>query len=271
MSEEKVLTLRGKRAVWAPAPAGGGATSWNDLTDKPFGKEIIKEVVLEETEVVFEGSAESNPLEIYLDLSFEPGETMVVEFDGTRYERTNTDEYTSFYKGNGSIQMPGVLEDTGEPFYINQPSPSETVFKLKAAETATHRFAIYRIGAVITKIPNEYLPKAESTIAPIRFDIDFESYEKGGCSINFSYYGTIEETIPEIDRLYNTGARICGYYSTPDFGYTFSVIYGDPNLFRGVAWPDSEDKQNVLHYIRISTDGVFVYGMDGTLVSSSTT
>ena len=24
MNEEKVLTLRGKRAVWAPAPAGGG-------------------------------------------------------------------------------------------------------------------------------------------------------------------------------------------------------------------------------------------------------
>ena len=34
MNEEKVLTLRGKRAVWAPAPAGGGGN------DREFVVEI---------------------------------------------------------------------------------------------------------------------------------------------------------------------------------------------------------------------------------------
>lgn len=103
---------------------GEGASSWNDLTDKP----VIggsSEVVLAETTIVISEDGEGF-IEDATATSLEEGVTYIVEYNGTKYKCVGqvydttslggTDVFIILGNG-GALGAPG-LTDTGEPFFL---------------------------------------------------------------------------------------------------------------------------------------------------------
>jgi hypothetical protein len=94
---------------------GGGASSWNDLADKPFGEEaaivdiLSKEgVAYSEDEGMYIGALASIP---------QVGENYTVTYNGTNYDVSAID----FGNGNiafGNLGAIGAGENTDEPFAV---------------------------------------------------------------------------------------------------------------------------------------------------------
>lgn len=155
MSEEKVLTLRRKKAVWAPVD---GATSWNDLTDKPFDENgAIMPEALPEGYPYKEASEERFTVIPVVTITngthsdgntgfvmYQDGECVIV-FDGVEYP-TGQDSVTS-------LQF-------GDPNFVDYPFYAEFVFQgggyteytITCGE-GTHQFELYYVVATETIHP----------------------------------------------------------------------------------------------------------------------
>lgn len=96
---------------------GGGVSSWNDLTDKPFYSEI------EEVTILAECTPEGADGEFYLPdvISLEIGKEYIVNWNGVPYKCIAHD-LTAFAPGAVGLGDLGVMENgeptTGEPFAI---------------------------------------------------------------------------------------------------------------------------------------------------------
>lgn len=104
-----------------PQPSsGGGVSSWNDLTDKPFGRVFTE--VLPTTKLEMMDGSEMDMPGIYLysiESSVTPANnaTYKVVVNGTVFEgTTKTVDANMMHIGNGGLI--GIAEDTGEPFVI---------------------------------------------------------------------------------------------------------------------------------------------------------
>lgn len=104
-----------------PKPSGG-ASSFNDLKDKPFYEEK-KDFRTGEIKTDFESGNAFVPLGISPnDFELEVGTRIIVKWNGIEYPLiTKTHSVTDYevYWGNGALLMP-MLEDTGEPFFFRQ-------------------------------------------------------------------------------------------------------------------------------------------------------
>lgn len=102
---------------------GGGVSSWNDLTDRPFYSEVAVGTVLAETSQAFNEDASAF---ILTDpISVTTGEEYTVKWNGTEYTCTCGEFDASGGEGDpvmaqalGNLAAMGVGDDTGEPFFI---------------------------------------------------------------------------------------------------------------------------------------------------------
>lgn len=82
--------------------SGGGAVSWNDLTDKPFGEELSKKIVMDNQTFEFDTSGlESGEYPAYYEDIIAPSPISIIEgwvsadvtFDGVTYENVPCEMY----------------------------------------------------------------------------------------------------------------------------------------------------------------------------------
>lgn len=128
---------------------GGGVSSWNDLTDKPFGYEegyIVPEttIALSDGQGMLEGV--KAPLTV--------GEKYTVNWNGTVYECTAQSFSERVVIGDVGGATGG--DSTGEPFVILDGSLYYMVMALDGAEEITVSIE----GLIFTKIPENYIDLA---------------------------------------------------------------------------------------------------------------
>lgn len=158
MDAEDILMPNGTRlSEWKPE-SGGGVSSWNDLTDKPFGEEGSGEVLLEEQNFSFSDLGNG----MYIgggDATFSlvAGETYLVRWDDKEYTCVGIDVTSSFNTetiaiGNGSpLGLPG-----DEPFAIMIQGTELMLYVIDGSTLATHKVGISRAG--IKTLDAKYLP-----------------------------------------------------------------------------------------------------------------
>lgn len=136
---------------------GGGASSWNDLKDKPFG-EVPAEVAIlpEETVTIqsFDGVIEGA---LSKKLEFEIGKKYTVVWDGTVYEcEAKLNEWDRAYIGNPSLEYESSMPSTDEPFYFSY--VGGRMFA-SSEHAGTFTVAIYTDGVSVKTIDTKYLPE----------------------------------------------------------------------------------------------------------------
>lgn len=100
----------------AQEASSGGASSWNDLADKPFGE--TGTVILEEQTLVF--NEEEGAFVAELSATLKVGDTISVSYNGTVYEcvGANAPNPELPYAVFGNMAILGGECDTGEPFIL---------------------------------------------------------------------------------------------------------------------------------------------------------
>lgn len=127
IEQAEVVEYHPLDARYLPDGAGGGVTSWNDLTDKPFYEEIIE--IFPETTVTLDtpdGTCYYTQLDTVIDLKV--SETYIVNWNGVEYERVCIVANNYIYLGNDN-QVGG--ENTGEPFFIYKLNGATTIQSLE--------------------------------------------------------------------------------------------------------------------------------------------
>ena len=142
-------TAKPNNKVDAPFDCGGGVSSWNDLTDKPFGD--ANTVILEEQELQYDAEIQG-----YVATHTHPihdGDALTIVYDGKSYECNAIFVAHMNAVAFGNLALVGFPTDTGEPFfggYING------IVMIIPTDGASHTVKI--TAAVTTKIPTKYLP-----------------------------------------------------------------------------------------------------------------
>lgn len=129
--------------------SGGGVSSWNDLTDKPFGETAV--TILPQTTVNFEYMEEVGmPIAFIEPLAIpDEGAECTVVYNGETY----TCVYANGALGNAGAMMGG--EDTGEPFIIMPESEPPFIVPLTEITSATVSVETKKIQP----IPEKYFEK----------------------------------------------------------------------------------------------------------------
>ena len=142
----------------------GGVSSWNDLTDKPFGVEGTGERVeiLPETKVNFDDGGLANISR--LTEAFVAGNTYVVVLDPNSY----ADEFTcvASLNSSGAVTLSGTMPvseiGTTADFVLtgSASDPTDTYASVYCPYFAGRGryLAIYRLDETVTPLPEMYLP-----------------------------------------------------------------------------------------------------------------
>lgn len=168
--------------------SGGGVSSWNDLTDKPFKEKRVE--VLPETEVVFatlEELGEIKMAELSYGFTSSPGERFIVKYNEEEY----ICERSMLTNGFGNAVVEGG-EDTGEPFFLASEDTYTVIVSIRGDNIA--KIAIYRID--IETLDYVFLPE------PPLFDLT--QYQRNGDIVSpFTVDGnvTLKLTIDNVDEL----------------------------------------------------------------------
>ena len=133
-----------------PKPMGGGASSWNDLTDKPFGEEI-GEVVLYDAECTkYDQIADGTTWHI------EVGKEYTVVFDGVTYSNLvayiNSYGYPTIGADNDFSQYPLSIYEDLLHGGIGYDRPTGDWGDM-------HSLRITTIGEIVKTIDPKYLPQ----------------------------------------------------------------------------------------------------------------
>lgn len=164
-------------------PAGsGGVSSWNDLTDKPFGYNSIKTEVL--AEQTFSGLLESSGVvSLSYPLSLDVSKSYIVVLNGKEYICASREVFEDgnliVLIGNGEI---AGFEKTEEPFTIMTDS-SKSVILISDYPEDTCTLAIYRDESILV---------SETTYDGFAYAPTYGAY---GCPVSPSGYAlTLGET-----------------------------------------------------------------------------
>lgn len=134
---------------------GTGVTSWNDLTDKPFGEEEGKIVAIPETA----GTVVANLTRIKYDaslLDWTRDHVYFIKWDGVEYECTCSEN------GDACMEYTFTLPDGNTINFVD----NGAIFTNNASTTGglvvgdTHTYEVYTYGTVVKKLDEKYLPGA---------------------------------------------------------------------------------------------------------------
>lgn len=282
IEENGVIKKAPKTAVGG---AGGGVTSWNDLTDKPFGEVVTEELCLSETEFQFEGSNISEN-DGYLGGELQTSDSVVVMFDGVRYE-LEVDEAGGI--GNYGLKNPDH-NYSDVPFYIEYRFEYDPVIRhvltlyIREPETATHTISVIKIAKTFNKIPAEYLPEVDSdeSAAPVTFEIltygdsDTVNLSVSGIDVSVNSIGQLRDVL--MDAL-NSGAHVQGvYYHIENFhprdAYAISLNGAWNGKLLGLAFYGDGKNVNIdmskTYSVKITYTAFELYDKDGTLIKTVT-
>lgn len=141
-----------------------GVTSWNDLTDKPFGKETGVVYAAKETVIDYQGSYVSIPSDLPADTMqklFTIGSTITVIVDGVEYSCIVKDGEEGIMFGMnwvGNAQLRHEYNDnTGESFFVC-PGESYTSLLIAFTDTGNHTISVCGVSEILKQIPSEYVP-----------------------------------------------------------------------------------------------------------------
>lgn len=150
--------------------APGGASSWNDLQDKPFGEEVQRIESIPTVTATIESSdgewlnmEDSTPADgvtTWADYTqafrdgFEIGKRYLVVWDGTGYECESHDVDGEVGLGNDVLSGWGGTTDNGLPFLFLH---YYGLFGI-ARDAGEHTFAIYELTETTKTIDPKYLP-----------------------------------------------------------------------------------------------------------------
>lgn len=166
---------------------GGGVSSWNDLTDKPFGD---KEVVIA-AEKTFSTTAGTNKFTDLNASMVNDGQEIIVRFDGSRYEckvkdwgegiGLATDNYSDMMAGTSELPFCLIFKD------------SQT--NISVASSGEHTASVYAVE--IMKMPGKYLPNGlpytEGGMVEILPETTIEGADDDGDGVNDSQFYMLPE------------------------------------------------------------------------------
>lgn len=148
------------------ASDSGGVSSWNDLTDKPFGESVEKTVKIPEQTVTTDQYRRS-VLSSQKYKSFTVGQEFCVNYNGTKYDLAVVNgsdgmSYNALGLGNPYVFTLNSEwnEDNGLPFFIYSPPREDGVsaYMLATREPDTSATVeVYTEEKTITPIPAEYM------------------------------------------------------------------------------------------------------------------
>lgn len=137
---------------------GGGVSSWNDLTDKPFG--MFETTLYEAENALFQYSEfDGHSYAIMGDIGVADNETYTVNWDGTPYECNSQSMEGVVFFGNGSLM--GVSGNNEPFFFIYYPGMGVRVLDIESAQNGIttdvqHSFSIS--GNSVQTLEQKYIP-----------------------------------------------------------------------------------------------------------------
>ena len=161
----------------ANSGSGGGASSWNDLKDKPFGEEVTECYIIPETSLRFED--ETSCFEVQLDGMLVDGETYIVVINGTEYqcEARYFEDWDSILLGNGEwmgadnigSDAPFSIESYDDGYvYLYMTSPGEFVVSIFGKKRTVYKLdAEYLPDDFMDSVPTIYKKTADGTYEPM--------------------------------------------------------------------------------------------------------
>lgn len=254
---------------------GGGVSSWNDLTDKPFYEES-GEVVYASGEYTSEYDSNFGVFCIYVpwcDRELKPPTPFTVIFDGAAYEVSQIVNIPSMGNMFGNLGLLNDVvgtsfENTGEPFVGVVGRNYCTLYVLDTAPTK-HNVKISALGTIAHTISKQYLP-----VYHIKLSEELASYDGSRTTDDPNITAAMGDKllqsgydlVLDITRTYDDGTVI--YHRMP------LVVYGKD--LKQMAAPPIADEHIDHNYNQLMfSDGkeiVVLYPrtMDGTYSANST-
>lgn len=145
-------------------PQTGGASSWNDLTDKPFYEESVSEALLEEAEYAFSANADFG---CYANLMYSQpfvlteGKEYTVVWDNEEYVRTAF----AFTRGDASCVAVGNPVASGaapndDKFAIVCDITYGFTYFFSLETLDSHKVGVYHDSVVVKTLDEKFLPMA---------------------------------------------------------------------------------------------------------------
>lgn len=186
--KERMLQKLAKQACDNDTFSGGGTggvSSWNDLTDKPFGEvETLKTLISEEVTVSSDGEGGFTDKDsILVNYPFEDGQECIVDFNGVRHDAKVQFTYDTWSMGDEMFES--------APFYIALVQAAgfyTVVFRTKTAGTYFVEVIVKENS--IQTIPQEYMPAG---LVPIK------QLEEVGGTLYTGPYDAATGSRPKID------------------------------------------------------------------------
>ena len=179
-----------------------GVSSWNDLTDKPFGDDcVIKEKGEEIFSISYDFVANDHGEILYSEdsvLEITEGETYFVDYDGTTYEciaylaKAGSDDEPIYLPVIGNIEIVGMSGGNAEPFLIG--SDIETFVYVQTE--GTHDIVLYASvdGVGLKKLDKKYLPDDIGGVTSWN-DLEDKPFEVPTIYYEWNYQTRYPETI----------------------------------------------------------------------------
>ena len=217
--------------------AGGGVSSWNDLTDKPFYEETVTVEVLPETSfsLIHQDGCEQHHSEGLLGLVV--GKKYKVVYNGKEYEYTAVD-LNGMGVGFGNLAGIGA-ENNGEPFGVAE-IPSYNGWNLMDYNGNTEAtLSITTEDTIIHPIEGKYLPKETAKIIDV-FELPTENIDESafyrvnkvpmmfGTKVLSASSCFCVDSLPEVGEPVTVDTQsLLGYYNRQDgnvYGYVPSAL-----------------------------------------------
>lgn len=193
---------------------GGGVSSWNDLTDKPFYSEPVE--VLPETTVEIDPDMGIGMLP---DLAIIADDECTIKYNGTDYVCKCVDNGQTLALGNFGMLDEENPVDTGEPFVIATVDVGDgniawAIVPLDGSASVT----LSIIGQAHHPVPDKYLPTFGNANI---FDISATGNSSGTSNL-VSFEGYTAADVYKLVNLPNTIVRIF-YKSGGHYAYVFNL------------------------------------------------
>lgn len=185
-------------------PSGGGVSSWNDLTDKPFSTESTEFIGFENKTVeitqmehdvsgymyyigLVEGSlgelgtTTGSGMEDTCNFNVENGDRVVIVFDGVKYESKVRVFANYLWLGKAELttyrnNMPGYMTGENIPVGI---CGTENGFIIGVEEdyVGTHEISLYVYDDVVTPLEEKYIPETVATKEYVLKNLSLKRWE----------------------------------------------------------------------------------------------